>query len=69
MIYLHLLPVLVFRVYKCLVFSYFIQSLFTMVGHLTHDTKVQGVTLKEYKERQIAYLQMTSERDNTSSDE
>lgn len=68
LILMHLCPLLVFRGYIFIVFTYFVASMLEL-GNLEHQTRIQGVTLHEYAVRHEEYLRMNKNRDVSSSED
>lgn len=66
--FLHMVPLGAFRVYKKLVFSFCIYSLFTREGNLIKKLKLDGMTLPEYKQKQHETKHFDLDKEYVSSD-
>lgn len=67
-IFLHFIPLMIFRGYFFIVFTYFVASMLEL-GNLEHQTRIQCGTLHEYVARHEEYLRMNRNRDVSSSED
>lgn len=66
---MNLLPLLVLRFYELLVLTSYISTILEL-GNLEHETKIQGMTLREYLRKHDEYLRMDRNRfASTTTDE
>lgn len=67
-LYLHILPLVLFRAFRFLAFTCYIGSMLEL-GNLEHQTRIQGDSLHAYVERQEEYSRMDKNWNRSSSED